>query len=398
MTVSWWSPLYDSSKQLVLAAVICLLDIAESTTVARRYAQQHRYKLNFTQELRALGIANVAGAFFNSYTTTGAFSRTAINSLAGAKTLMSSFVSGIAIGIVLLFVTPVLTHLSINVQGAIVIVAVLPLFDYASAFYFWDVSKLDFLAWMVTFFVTSAFGALAGIAAGVGVSLAIVILRAGFPRIIAPGPLPGAPEYCDPEVYPQAAKGHLESVLVMRIEAPMFFGNSTIIQDHADDAIALRVAKGETMRVIVWDMTTVTGEGSVRLRGWGPRAPWYRLSCPSAAAAEMLERKAAAHAVPAGPSSPFHIATLPPSLPLPPRAGFDGSACESLKYYLQQLEDDGLTLVIANPGKSMLLSLQRSGLIVKLRPENLQLTLPEALARAQEIVDFAAGVSGEKSA
>ena len=42
-----------------------------------------RYQLNFTQELRGLGYANIAGAMFNCYTTTGSFSRSAVNNSVG---------------------------------------------------------------------------------------------------------------------------------------------------------------------------------------------------------------------------------------------------------------------------------------------------------------------------
>ena len=42
-----------------------------------------RYKLNYTQELRGLGIANLFGAMFNCYTTTGSFSRSAVNNSVG---------------------------------------------------------------------------------------------------------------------------------------------------------------------------------------------------------------------------------------------------------------------------------------------------------------------------
>ena len=42
-----------------------------------------RYRLNYTQELRGLGLANLAGAMFNCYTTTGSFSRSAVNNSVG---------------------------------------------------------------------------------------------------------------------------------------------------------------------------------------------------------------------------------------------------------------------------------------------------------------------------
>lgn len=198
MTVSWWGPLYDAQKQLILAAIICILDIAESTTVARAMAQEHRYKLDFTQELRALGITNIVGACFNCYTTTGAFSRTSTNSIAGAKTLMSSFVTGITIMIILVGIAPVFQHLSVNVQGAIVIVAVLPLFDIRGALFYWKVDKLDFLTWFTSYFVTMMGGALPGIATAFGLSLLLFIMKAAFPRITTVGQLPGTDLYRDP--------------------------------------------------------------------------------------------------------------------------------------------------------------------------------------------------------
>lgn len=40
---------------------------------------------NCAQEIRALGYANIVGALFNCYTTTGSFSRSAVNNSCGAQ-------------------------------------------------------------------------------------------------------------------------------------------------------------------------------------------------------------------------------------------------------------------------------------------------------------------------
>jgi hypothetical protein len=42
-----------------------------------------RYELKYTREIIGLGLANFAGAMSNAYTTTGSFSRTAVNNNAG---------------------------------------------------------------------------------------------------------------------------------------------------------------------------------------------------------------------------------------------------------------------------------------------------------------------------
>jgi sulfate transporter 4 len=116
VTVSWWFPLYDVGKQLLLSIVICLIDMCESMSIAKALAQKNKYKLHATQELRGLGIANLAGAVFNCYTTTGSFSRSAVNDSVGAQTPLSGFVTGVLVMFTLLFLTPIFTHMSQNVQ------------------------------------------------------------------------------------------------------------------------------------------------------------------------------------------------------------------------------------------------------------------------------------------
>ena len=76
----------------------------------------HRYELQPTQELLAIGYANIAGALFNSYTTTGSFSRSAVNNSCGAKTPLATLVSGFTVMVVLLCLTGVFTNMSNNAQ------------------------------------------------------------------------------------------------------------------------------------------------------------------------------------------------------------------------------------------------------------------------------------------
>jgi sulfate transporter 4 len=194
------------------------------------------------------------------YTTTGAFSRTAINSLAGAYSLLSSLVTGIFVMIILLVATPLFTHLSVNVQGAIVVVAVLPLFDFKSGWFYWETSKLDFLCWLVGYAVTALAGALPGIASAFGLSIAIVVLKNGFPRITKFGKLRGTELYRDPEQYPDVDVPEVEGVVIVRVEAPLFFGNLPVVQNHIEDEVTIRRARGEGVSVVILDMEMSPGE------------------------------------------------------------------------------------------------------------------------------------------
>jgi len=47
-----------------------------------------------TQELRGLGLANLVGACFNCYTTTGSFSRSSVMDMVGSRTQLAGVMSG----------------------------------------------------------------------------------------------------------------------------------------------------------------------------------------------------------------------------------------------------------------------------------------------------------------
>ena len=116
VTISWWFPLYETGKMITLALLICLVDVCESVSIAKALAQRNHYRLDGTQELRGLGLANIVGAMFNCYTTTGSFSRSAVNNSVGAKTPLAQMITGFTVMLVLLVLTPVFENMSANVQ------------------------------------------------------------------------------------------------------------------------------------------------------------------------------------------------------------------------------------------------------------------------------------------
>jgi len=69
----------------------------ESIAVAKVYAGRHRYEIDANRELIGLGLANIAGAFFSAYPTTGGFSQTAMNDEAGVQTTLAGL---IAVGVI----------------------------------------------------------------------------------------------------------------------------------------------------------------------------------------------------------------------------------------------------------------------------------------------------------
>ncbi len=132
-TVTLWFPMAHVGKKLGLAVLICLIDVLESISIAKSLAIKNRYELDATQELRGLGLANLVGAAFNCYTTTGSFSRSAVMDTVGARTQAAGLTGGFAVMVVLLALTPLFRLMPNNAQGAIIISAVVGLIQVGGA-------------------------------------------------------------------------------------------------------------------------------------------------------------------------------------------------------------------------------------------------------------------------
>ncbi|KAJ9521922.1 hypothetical protein QJQ45_024793, partial [Haematococcus lacustris] len=140
LSIHMWAPVEGVGPLLGLGVIVMLVDLLESTSIARALARKNGYELDYNKEITGLGLANFAGALFSSYTTTGSFSRSAINDLAGSKTPLCQFITAWVVGLVLLFLTPLLGRLPYNVLGAVVVASVVSLIDYEQIIYLLRVS------------------------------------------------------------------------------------------------------------------------------------------------------------------------------------------------------------------------------------------------------------------
>ena len=75
--------LSDIGAGLVVVPMIAFLT---SIAIAQSFSRKNNYKVNPSQELIALGVANVANSFVSGFPIAGCFSRTTVNSLSGVAT------------------------------------------------------------------------------------------------------------------------------------------------------------------------------------------------------------------------------------------------------------------------------------------------------------------------
>lgn len=240
---SFQLPSFDYSavqKLFPIALTLALIAFMEAISVAKAIEEKHKETTVLpNQELIALGMANIIGALFQSYPTSGGFSRTAVNDQAGAKSQMSSIISASVIALTLVFFTPYFYYLPTAILAAIIIIAVSGLIDWSYPLALYKTRKDEFLLWLFTAAVTLSVGITQGIVAGVFVALILVIYRSSVPHIAILGRIKNTNYYRNINRF----QGEVEDpagIVIFRFDSQLFFGNQAYFKQALWKAIEER--------------------------------------------------------------------------------------------------------------------------------------------------------------
>lgn len=75
--------------------IVPLISFMEAIAIGKAFSRINNYKIIPTQELIALGVANIMSSFVSAYPVTGSFSRTAVNCQSGVKTPLAGMLNSI---------------------------------------------------------------------------------------------------------------------------------------------------------------------------------------------------------------------------------------------------------------------------------------------------------------
>ncbi len=244
-----------------MALTISLISFMESIAVAKAIQTKHRdYKVVANQELISLGLANVFGSFFQSYPTTGGFSRTAVNDQAGAKTGLASIISAVLIIITLLFLTPYFYNLPKAILASVIMVAVFGLIDYKEAIHLLKSNRTDFSTLIVTFLATLILGIEMGIGVGVVLSLAMVLFKTTNPHTAELAKVPDSHFYRNVKRFENLEVK--DDVLIYRFDAQLFFANINYFKDELYD---YEKGKGDKLRLLILDGESINNIDSTSI-------------------------------------------------------------------------------------------------------------------------------------
>lgn len=223
---------------LPYAAIISLLGFMEAISIAKAMAAKTGQRLDPNQELIGQGMANLLGSLTNSYPTSGSFSRSAVNLQSGAITGLSSVFTSTAVVIVLLFFTPLLYHLPQSVLAAIIMMAVVGLINVSGFVHAWKAKWYDGVISIIAFICTLGFAPHLdrGIMVGVVLSLLVFLFKSMRPKIASLSRHEDQAFRC---ATTHALK-ECEYLAMVRFEGPLFFANSSYLEDKITEIMQNR--------------------------------------------------------------------------------------------------------------------------------------------------------------
>jgi len=240
-------------KLMPIVFTVTTIGIVESISIAKVIQSKHQnYSLRPNQELLALGVSKIGGAFFQALPTSGSFTRSAINNDSGAQSGIASIFTAIIIGLTLLFFTPYFYYLPKAVLAAIILLAVKSLFDFNEGKHLWKTDRPDFFMMLATFLVTLILGIEEGVMAGVVLSILMVLYRSSRPHLAVLGKLPQTRSYRNVNRFENAEQP--DDVLVVRFDDQLYFGNADFFKDSIK---GLAKEKGAPLQLIVIDCSSI---------------------------------------------------------------------------------------------------------------------------------------------
>lgn len=240
--------LSNMNELFPIALTLSLVAFMEAISVAKAVEdEQSNLSLRPNQELIALGFANIVGSLFQSYPTTGGFSRTAVNNQLGASTPMSLIISAAIVGATLFFLTPLFYYLPNAVLAAIIMVAVTGLIDLKYPKRLWNYRKDEFGLLAFTFIVTLTVGITQGILFGILLSLLLMVYRTAQPHYAVLGNIKGSKYYRNINRFKEDVDEDLE-VLIFRFDAQLYFGNKDFFKSELSTQIE---SKKESLKSII---------------------------------------------------------------------------------------------------------------------------------------------------
>ncbi|XP_064233351.1 solute carrier family 26 member 10 [Aotus nancymaae] len=249
---------------------IALVTFAVSASLASIYADKYSYTIDSNQELLAHGASNLISSLFSCFPNSATLATTSLLVDAGGKTQLAGLFSCIVVLSVLLWLGPFFYYLPKAVLACINISSMRQMFFQMQELpQLWRISHMDFAVWMVTWVAVVTLSVDLGLAVGVVFSMMTVVCRTQRVQCLALGQAEGT------ELYRPLKGSHkllqVPGLCILSYPTPLYFGTRGQFRRNLEWHLGLEeggtetskpdgptVAVAEPVRVVVLDFSGVT--------------------------------------------------------------------------------------------------------------------------------------------
>jgi high affinity sulfate transporter 1 len=238
----------DDLVPVAIGGVACaIVAFADTSVLSRSYAARLGQKVDPNQEMVALGTVNLAAGLFQGFPLSSSASRTPVAESAGAKTQLTNVVGAAVVALLLIAAPRLLQHLPTAALAAVVIAAVIGLFEFADLARIWRIQRWEFWLSIACTVGVVVFGAIPGIMIALAIAIAEYLWDGWRPDAAVLGRVDGLHGFHDVRRYPEARQ--VPGLVLFRWSAPLFFANAELFSTEVHKAV--EAAPGPVRRVIV---------------------------------------------------------------------------------------------------------------------------------------------------
>ncbi|MDQ8188309.1 SulP family inorganic anion transporter [Pelagicoccus sp. SDUM812002] len=235
-----WDQMHDL---LGVAFAIAFLSLLESASIAKSLASQAGDTVDIRQQMISMGVADTVNAFGSGMPVSGSLTRSTLNYASGAKSPISSMISGAILVVGALLLGPIIGYIPKAALAALVILVGVSLIRPATIKALVKATKSDCTTFLITFFSGLVFPLDTAIYAGVAVSVMLFLKKASTPDLV---------EYGFNERGELTEKKHDDetaAISIMHVEGDLFFGSTDVFEEQLRQLVVIPEIKVIILRL-----------------------------------------------------------------------------------------------------------------------------------------------------
>ena len=232
------------------ALAIALVGMLDAYGIGKKLAARSGERINANQEFLAVGLGNVAGAFFRCIPSTGSYSRSALNHAAGARSRFAGVLGGLFVAVIFLLLAPAAGYIPMASIAAILFPIAWNLIDLDYLRRIARSNPADLLVCVGTFAATLTLALEMAVFVGVFLTIALYLQRARQLYITEMIRTPGVPSgFIERPLRSDKPRGMCDTsqddpvdadrrIVFLQVEGNLFFAAADDLQDRLNELLA----------------------------------------------------------------------------------------------------------------------------------------------------------------